>query len=186
MTRKNVLLLAFFTLLGFPAVAYYILAHFSPLSFQDIFILHKPLLTQIIVGLLYGFVTSFIGWKIVKTRLLTETREFYTKIFQSLCLNPLEIFFISFCAGIGEEILFRGAIQPLLGIWLTAIIFVAIHGYLNPFKWRITIYGTYMTLIIAGIGYLCNYFGLITAIAAHTMIDIVLLLKLSGYKIFKA
>lgn len=38
-------------------------------------------------------------------------------------------------AGIGEEILFRGALQPVLGIWFTSVLFAVVHvqyGLLNP------------------------------------------------------
>ena len=38
-------------------------------------------------------------------------------------------------AGIGEEILFRGALQPVLGIWFTSILFAIVHvqyGLLTP------------------------------------------------------
>ena len=93
------------------------------------------------------------------------------------------IFFISFCAGVGEEILFRGVIQPLIGVWITSLIFVAIHGYLNPTNWRISIYGIYLTLSIALIGYLSNWLGLCTAIAAHMIIDVILFYKLKGIKL---
>jgi len=38
-------------------------------------------------------------------------------------------------AGVGEEILFRGALQPVLGIWFTSILFAIVHvqyGFLTP------------------------------------------------------
>jgi len=38
-------------------------------------------------------------------------------------------------AGVGEEILFRGALQPVLGIWFTSILFAVVHvqyGFLTP------------------------------------------------------
>lgn len=38
-------------------------------------------------------------------------------------------------AGVGEEILFRGALQPVLGIWFTSLLFAVVHvqyGLLNP------------------------------------------------------
>jgi membrane protease YdiL (CAAX protease family) len=41
--------------------------------------------------------------------------------------NPLVAVIIAFSAGIGEEILFRGAIQPRLGIWVTAFLFAIAH-----------------------------------------------------------
>ena len=89
------------------------------------------------------------------------------------------IFFVSFCAGFGEEVLFRGVLQPKLGIWLTAVIFVGIHGYLNPNNWRISIYGIYLTIVIALTGYLSRHFGLTTAIITHMIIDVILFYKLA-------
>jgi uncharacterized protein len=34
---------------------------------------------------------------------------------------------LAIAAGIGEEVLFRGALQPVLGIWLTSLLFAVIH-----------------------------------------------------------
>ena len=38
-----------------------------------------------------------------------------------------EWFALALAAGIGEELLFRGALQPVLGLWFTAILFAASH-----------------------------------------------------------
>jgi len=35
-------------------------------------------------------------------------------------------------SAVGEEILFRGALQPLLGLWITALIFALLHGGTAP------------------------------------------------------
>lgn len=35
-------------------------------------------------------------------------------------------------SAIGEELLFRGALQPLIGFWPTALVFALLHGGLNP------------------------------------------------------
>lgn len=35
-------------------------------------------------------------------------------------------------SSIGEELLFRGALQPMLGLLVTSVIFAALHGGLNP------------------------------------------------------
>jgi hypothetical protein len=76
---------------------------------------------------------------------------------------------------VGEEILFRGGIQPYLGIWLTSILFVLLHGYLNPRNIPMTFFGIYMVIIVGGLGYLTVRNGLLTAIVAHIVIDWVLL-----------
>ena len=70
-------------------------------------------------------------------------------------------------------------LQPKLGIWLTAVVFVGIHGYLNPKNWRISIYGIYLTIVIALTGYLSKHFGLTTAIITHMIIDVILFYKLA-------
>ena len=53
--------------------------------------------------------------------------------------NPVVAFVLAFSAGIGEEILMRGAIQPRYGIALTALVFAILH----------TQYG--LTFAVAGI-----------------------------------
>lgn len=178
--KKTILILSLFTLVGFSLLGYWIAYYFLDMAFVDMLKGDATLFFQILAGIVYGIATALVGWQIVKSHLLKPVRKFFVSLIQSLNLSPLEIVFISICAGVGEEILFRGAIQPLLGIWLTAIFFVAIHGYLNPMKWRLMIYGIYMTLIIAGIGYLKIHMGLITAITAHIFIDIVLLTALNN------
>ena len=94
-------------------------------------------------------------------------------------MNIGTIVIVSICAGVGEEILFRGILQSYFGIWITAVGFVAIHGYLNPLDWRISIYGAYMTAAIIAIGYLNQLYGLTSAMIAHTIIDIILFVKLT-------
>jgi membrane protease YdiL (CAAX protease family) len=102
----------------------------------------------------------------------------YAQLFGAFELNHSEMIYISICAGVGEEILFRGALQPLMGIILTSIFFVAIHGYLNPKNWRISIYGIFMTIAIIGVGYISIHIGLISAIFTHAMIDYYLILRM--------
>jgi len=172
-------MLGLLTLIGFSSIGGLVIEQFQDVRFFSLFQTATPWYYEIGLGLLYGLVTAVIGWFIVSMTFLENTRVFFGKLIQDLNLSITDILFISFCAGAGEEILFRGAIQPYLGVWITAIIFVAIHGYLNPKNWRISIYGTYMCLVIAGIGYLCEYFGITTAIAAHFAIDVVLLYALA-------
>lgn len=82
---------------------------------------------------------------------------------------------VSICAGVGEELFFRGAVQHWLGITITAVIFVAIHGYLDPRNWRISIYGLVLTAMMIALGWMAEHQGLLAPMAAHTMIDLVLL-----------
>lgn len=134
---------------------------------------------QLVLGIIVGVITAKAAWQIVELPLLFKTKKFFADLIQPLKLNTAEIIFISICAGIGEELFFRGAIQPMLGVWFTAILFVLLHGYLNPFNMSLTLYGIYMVLVIGVLGLLTERFGILTAIIAHTLIDVILLRALS-------
>lgn len=180
MSRKTFFLLGLFTLLGFTSLGGLIIEQFQDRRFFNIFSGNYSIFMQIMIGLAYGYLAAWLAWQLIKTPILKSTLTFFSNLVKRLNLRFIDIVFISFCAGAGEEILFRGAIQPYLGIWLTAILFVALHGYMNPFNWRISIYGILMCLIIAGIGFINDYVGLTSAIAAHFMIDVYLFMALTN------
>lgn len=181
MDSKNLFIsLGLFTLIGFTALGWAIIYFFIDVPFGAIFQHGIAWYYQIAAGIVYGGVFGWLGWMLVKSKMLDKTRKFYSEIIHDLKLNIHEIIFISFCAGVGEEILFRAAVQYYLGIWLTAILFVAIHGYFSVRNWRISVYGGFMTLVIAGVGYMFDYVGLLSAISAHFAIDVVLLWYLTN------
>lgn len=177
--KRVFMLLAWFTLIGFSAIGLLLIYYFQNQSIYDLFF--KPInwAIQIIIGIVVGYISALLALRIIHLPILAETNQFYTNLVKQFNLSKTKIVFISICAGVGEEILFRGAIQEWFGVIITAVIFVAIHGYLNPFDWRISLYGLFMTLVMILIGYMCIYLGLISSIAAHFMIDLVLLLKLN-------
>ncbi|MCG8321784.1 MAG: CPBP family intramembrane metalloprotease [Cytophagales bacterium] len=177
--RETIFYLALATLFGFGAAGWLIMRYLHDIS-PAVFLVGKAGIGyQVLVGVIYGSGAALLGWRIVELPYLKPTMKFFAALIRPLKLNIPEIVFISFCAGVGEEVFCRGAIQPYLGIWITAVLFVAMHGYLNPFNLRISVYGLFMTLIIAGLGYLTIKLGLLSAIIAHTCVDIILLYKLS-------
>lgn len=180
MSRRKILVLALFTLVVFSAIGILMIVNLLERDFVGVLYgdLVRPV-TQVGIGAGFGWISAWLGWRLVSTNLLADSRRFFTNLIRPLKLSMMEIVFISLCAGVGEEILFRGAIQPYLGVWVTAVIFVAIHGYLNPGNWRLAIFGVFMTVVIAGIGYMARHLGLISAIIAHTAIDIYLLKALT-------
>ncbi len=73
-------------------------------------------------------------------------------------------------AGVGEEILFRGALQPVLGIWFTSILFAIVHvqyGFLTP----ATVVLLLLSLIL---GYIRQRHSTSVAILVHFGYDLVL------------
>ena len=109
---------------------------------------------------------------------MAATNNKYASRLRDVSLNYLDIVLISICAGVGEEIMFRGVLQEFFGVIFTSILFVAIHGYLTFKNWALSIYGFVMTIIIMGLGYIYEFWGVFIPIVAHTVIDLVLLLEI--------
>ena len=177
-TRRSTLILALLTLLlmgGGGIALIWFREEGETISYLSGYV---SVLYQIIAGLAAGMLGAYVAWWIVSLDYLANTRTFFVELFRGLQLGVSEIVFISFCAGIGEELLFRGGIQPILGIWITAILFVALHGYLNPAKRPLMVYGIFMVFVIAGFGYMTEHIGIISAMVAHTVLDIYLIMKL--------
>lgn len=176
--KKIIIQLALATIVGMPIAAIVIDRISDSVDLATSLIGVHDWWLQILLGLLVGLVAAFVAQIIINSPLLNKVNKRYANMLGRFDLSMSEILFISVCAGVGEELLFRGALQPLLGILITSIAFVAIHGYLNPKDWRLSMYGLYMTIVIAGIGYLTVVSGLIASIIAHTVIDVYLLYKL--------
>jgi len=175
--KLGILTLVFFGVGGFLLIEYG-----QDKSFIHVMKQGLPIASQLLVGLTTGLTASAIAVWIISRSFFDAELAYYNELINQLGLNYSEIIFLSLCAGIGEELFFRGGIQPFLGIWWTSILFVALHGYLNPRNWRISFYGLVMVGIIAGFGYLFRYIGIFSAMAAHTVLDVVLFVYMSRNK----
>lgn len=86
-------------------------------------------------------------------------------------------FLIAFCAGVGEEILFRGVLIKRIGVWGQALTFGLMHalgGYVPQIL--------FATALGVGFGYLRKRgWSLVALITAHAMYDLVLLLLTLAY-----
>lgn len=87
------------------------------------------------------------------------------------------IFVIAAVVAFCEELLFRGALQPLIGIWGTSLVFTLIHfRYLK--RWAMTGYLFFVSMVL---GWLAQWTGsLVASMAAHFTIDFVLALILKA------
>ncbi|EMY82470.1 abortive infection bacteriophage resistance protein, Abi superfamily [Psychroflexus gondwanensis ACAM 44] len=176
-TKKAMLAMSIFTLFGFSGIAYFILSFSDEVDYFEMFN-YDHLATSISIGLGFGAVAAIIGVLLLKLPVLRETSTFYAKLFKGVDLQWTDIVFYSLCAGVGEEILFRGALQPLMGLWWAAILFVVLHGYISTKDWKKSIYGVFLILISAGFGYLTRYFDIFSAMAAHFIFDVIMFIKL--------
>ena len=95
---------------------------------------------------------------------LEETMEQLTSGLQ----NPLGALFIGLSAGIGEEVLFRGAVQPRYGIVLAALVWTALHVQYDI---------SFVLLGLFGVGILLGlerrYYGTTAAIITHAVYNMI-------------
>lgn len=86
----------------------------------------SSILTQLLLGLLVGglvillssLLTRFTGWGQSFEHMV---REIFGPLAWSDC------FFLALLSSLGEELLFRGALQPLLGLYPTSLLFALAH-----------------------------------------------------------
>ena len=168
------------TLIIFGLGSYYLIVSVQEKVFLKVLLSGLAIPVQLGIGLAYGLLTAVVALWIINRKFFKREKKYYHKLIAQLDLSLGNIIFLSFCAGFAEELFFRGGLQPLLGLWLTSILFVAIHGYLNPRNWRVSIYGAAMVFFIAGMGYLFQEVGLISAMTAHAVLDVVLFLNISS------
>lgn len=153
---------------------------FSAESIQIMVRSAEPLWLQLLLGSGVGVLMGFIAHLVSNSRVVQASPRVLELrvLFRDLHLSTFDCVLISIAVGFGEELLFRGAIQPLLGVIPTAVLFVAIHGYISFRDWRISVYGVLMTGFIIIIGYMTEFYGIWSAAAAHALIDFVLLMAM--------
>jgi membrane protease YdiL (CAAX protease family) len=171
--KRHLLGVSLFTLFGFSGIAYFILNYSDAYSYADLFVdLFSA--EALLYGTVAGISISVMGYLLLQLSYFKGVDNYFGSIFKSIDLEWADVFFYSFCAAVGEEILFRGAIQPFLGIYPTAILFVLLHGYLSFKDKPKFAFGIYLVLVAVIFGYLMEWFGLIAPIIAHFIYDVVM------------
>ncbi len=117
------------------------------------------------------FVSMFMGLIVLLLfpDSLTEVESFN----QGMLLNfgsPLGAIALGLLSGIGEEILYRGALQPAFGIIVTSLVFALHHSqYVNPGIVVIFVIGLLLGLIR-------KWWGTTTSILVHALYNTILML----------
>lgn len=168
------------TLLVFPIPTFIALPWLETISFHSIFQWENLTVFKIGIGIELGVAYAFLALLFMQSPIFESMPNRVEKIVRDMHLTIWDCIFLSLCAGIGEELLFRSGVQYYLGPFITAIIFVAIHGYLNPFNWKMSLYGLIVMPFILLISYGFITFGLWFAIAAHFAYDLVLFLVITA------
>ena len=150
---------------------------FHDQSITELFQGGQAVLLQLFWGVLFGVMFGLAGWAMFKNPQLKNVLDDYSiiKMVKEFELTNFQIVHISLVAGITEEFLFRAAIQPLIGIWLTSLLFIGIHGYIklrSPVHFFFTLFTFLLSMML---GYLFIYSGIIAAMAAHAVYDMIVL-----------
>ena len=174
MKKSTLYLFGLITLLVFPLPTIGWFYSYLEQPLYEIFQFEQFKAYPIFVGLIIGAVYAYLASFIMEADVFDRSSINVEKIVRSMNLNIIDCIFISLCAGIGEELLFRTGVQYYLGPIITSILFVAIHGYLNPFNWRVSLYGLIVLPLILIISYGFDVWGLWFAIAIHAAYDFVL------------
>ncbi|MDX1587224.1 MAG: CPBP family intramembrane glutamic endopeptidase [Balneolaceae bacterium] len=137
---------------------------------------------QFLIGLLAGAVAAgVVGLVITREPVAGVLDDFYiVQAISKIRFNNFDRLQLSFFAGTGEELLFRGAIQPLLGIWITSLVFVGLHGYFKFKSIGHILFGVMMFALSVMLGYLYTEAGLIAAMTAHAVYDVIMLKWMDG------
>jgi membrane protease YdiL (CAAX protease family) len=155
----------FFVLLALVAVGYHIDRPWQ--AAMDRLGLVRPTAHGIgaaMAAVIAGFVASGIGNQLTiatnekYAREIDRSLEVITTSSPSYIAAPL----IGLSAGIGEELLFRGAIQPRYGIALTAVLFALLH---SQYGLTFITLGTFALGCVFGI--VAKRYGTTHAIIAH-------------------
>lgn len=174
LNRKSLFHLSIFTLIGFSLIAY-ILLHFSKtLDYWEMLALSNITFKSLSIGTGVGLLGAGLGLLLIQVLPNGKLDNLMKGIMDDLDPQWYHILFYSFCAGVGEEILFRGAMQHYIRLWPTAIIFVLIHGYLNIKDKTMFIYGVFLIFVSGAFGYLHKFLGIYAAISAHFIYDVIM------------
>ena len=141
-----------------------------------------PIPLQVIWGVTASLIFSIpVVALILRMPLFLRLRDHSIARSRMLDLTGLNPVWISLFAGIGEEILFRGAIQPLLGLWVTSLMFALAHIQPNQYRSMTTgtiWYAGFVFLASLLLGSIYEHGGLVAVMAFHVTADLVGLLTL--------
>lgn len=126
------------------------------------------------LGVVFLFVIGALGvsfaadslFAALQPDLYSQVGEISARLFDPSGLTPLAAIgfalLVGVGAGLGEETLFRGALQPALGIVFTSILFATMHVQYGP-----SLLLGYILLLSFGLGYIRKHINTTASFLAH-------------------
>lgn len=135
----------------------------------------KPTLRQVLIGigsglLLVGMASIIVMvGELVGVTVDKDVEKLTEQLLGPLTQSVFGILTMGLAAGLGEEALFRGALQPRFGLILTTILFTLLHG-----NYALTLSTFVVFLVGLALGLLRNRYNTTTAMIVHATYNITL------------
>ena len=81
-------------------------------------------------------------------------------------MTPLGVVALSVSAGVGEELAFRGVLQPRLGLWLTNLLFTSLHAWQYNLDGLVVIFAVGLVMALVR-----KQYNTVSAVLAHATYD---------------
>ena len=137
--------------------------------------------TNIAIGLLAAALFALVNYALLRCapdiRGLRSIRQLYRTTLRPLFaeVGPLDVVVIAVAAGIGEELLFRGALQPEVGLVPASLVFGLLHtGARSTLAFGCWV--AVMGMALGGLAIVTH--GLLAPIVAHAAYDAVAIVYL--------
>jgi membrane protease YdiL (CAAX protease family) len=114
------------------------------------------------------FVIAYV-WQMVTPENVIQQQTQLSELLNSSINTLTMAFLIAATAAIGEEIAFRGALQPIFGLWPTAIFFALTH-----IQYTLTPATLVIVIVGVGFGWVRQKYNTTTAIVTHFLYDFAL------------
>ena len=135
-----------------------------------------PFGEQLLYGLGLSALAAVFSYVSYRLTAASEASRNTVTAYGRLDLSGFNPVWISLAAAIGEELLFRAALQPFLGVWITSVVFLVTHTPVYQFRklnkaTLVQAAGVFGASVVLGLTY--QYVGLLAAMMVHTALDVV-------------
>ncbi|NQD38586.1 CPBP family intramembrane metalloprotease [Permianibacter sp. IMCC34836] len=163
------------TLCSIMVLAAFLICFATGKPFPSLFLSRLTVIQQVLVALGLGAAACLNAWVAYKLAAGRPTAQHTVESYSRLDLRGWNPILLASAAGIGEEILFRGALQSWLGVWISLLLFVLAHAKayrFNTLNKRVLVQAAGLIVVGLALSAIAHFAGLIPAIIEHIVIDI--------------
>lgn len=124
--------------------------------------------SSLALGVVLGLLVVFITRRLVERVAWAQELARALRPFAS-GLSGIGILVVALLSSVGEEFLFRGLLQPWLGIWAQALLFGFLHQLRGPSRWPWVAWASIVGLLFGVVFSLTG--SLLGPICAHALIN---------------